>query len=339
MILRTGAIGENATDRSIRKRIQNASLQADLRRRARESGYSVDASVATAADASAEIAVVKAINGSAQNGIGAEYIDVTILLPVGSQEQLLRDIVDEICRTCVSENVKIADAKAEVTPAVGRAVVLAAAWGRSYRKKSSQEAKEKNKSGVFPGQSIVGHSIVMSKWAGVEGTYLLSTILAKRLEDHFPVAMIRRTKNLQSALTVQREAEIAVTSHSAGVSAMVKLGDGGVFAALWELSRVTGRGFTVDLQRIPILQETIEYANDLDINPYQMKSEGSLLMVAMDGNALAGELRQQGIPATVIGQITEVRDKLIVNGEDTRCVDLPQPDALLELLDGGKMGD
>ncbi len=321
MELRTGRIGENATDRSIRKRIQNASLQANVSRFSEENGFGMFADAVT--DTSAEMAIIKAANGLAQRGVRAELVSAVLLLPVGTQEKKLREIVDELCEVCKRESMKIADVRTEVTPAVNRPVVAVTALGKVFESEKSKSRSSKE---------ISGQSIVMTKWAGVEGTYLMSTCLADHISEKFPVAMMQRTKGLRDMLSVQREAEIAVKS-AHGVSCMVKLEDGGVLAALWELSRVSGKGFTVDMTKIPILQETIEYANYLDINPYQMKSEGSLLIVAQDGDALAKELRQQGIPAAVIGEMMNSRDKVIVNGEDTRYVDLPGQDALLGLLE------
>ena len=63
----------------------------------------------------------------------------------------------------------------------------------------------------------------------------------------------------------------------------------------------TRSGFIVDTSAIPILQETIEFANHYDIDPYRMRSAGSLLAVTRDAESLIGKLEDNGIPGTEFG--------------------------------------
>lgn len=45
----------------------------------------------------------------------------------------------------------------------------------------------------------------------------------------------------------------------------------------------------------------MEICNELDINPYELSGNGSLLFVTDQGEMLAEQLQQQKIPAAVIG--------------------------------------
>lgn len=113
-------------------------------------------------------------------------------------------------------------------------------------------------------------------------------------------------------------------------AAMVSLGDGGFFTGLWQLSQKTGCGLEVDLQAVPVLQETIEITNELEINPYAMRSAGSLLIAARDGERLAEYLLHKGAVSARIGKLTGSRDRILRNGEEIRYLDRPQTDALAQ---------
>ena len=120
----------------------------------------------------------------------------------------------------------------------------------------------------------------------------------------------------------------AASSVAAGAGQMVSLSGGGFFAGLWELSKRTACGMIIDLPLVPILQETIEITNYLEINPYLMRSAGCLLIAAPDGKSMAEALQAADIPAVCIGTLQDSNDKIIRNGEELRSLDRPQTDAL-----------
>ena len=113
---------------------------------------------------------------------------------------------------------------------------------------------------------------------------------------------------------------------------MHDLSEGGIFAALWSFADMTGSGLDIDLKQIPLRQETIEYTDHFGINPYQMESAGSLLIAPEDPEALMKEMNAAGIPCGRIGVLTEGRARILRNGEDIRCLDLPGPDSLTAVL-------
>ena len=86
------------------------------------------------------------------------------------------------------------------------------------------------------------------------------------------------------------------------------------------------------LSKIAVRQETIEVCEHFRLNPYQLASGGSFLMLTENGEALADALNQKGIQAAVIGQLTDSNDKIIHNGEDMRYIDRPAPDELMKVF-------
>lgn len=262
-----------------------------------------------------ELAVYAAVNALCAEMILPESFRPVILLPPGSEEERLREIMDQICRVCTAEGLMIEGGHTEVTPAVTRPVVIGSCTGIPM---------ECGSAGLGQGKG----QIIMTKWAGMEG----SCILAEDREDlreAFPETILMRMRALRSYLSVRREAQICAGE---GAEYLTDLSEGGIHAALWRLSVKTRRGFVVDTPAIPMLQETIEFANHYDIDPYRMRSAGSLLAVTKDAGSLIAKLEESGIPAVRIGELTKDHDKILRNEEEIRYLDLPQPDELLRII-------
>ena len=170
--------------------------------------------------------------------------------------------------------------------------------------------------------------IILTKWAGMEGSCILAHD-REDLREVFPETILMRMRGLDRYLSVREEAEICAEN---GAQHLVDLSEGGIFAALWRLSVKARRGFVIDLMDIPVLQETIEFANHYDIDPYRLRSGGSLLAVTGDADALMAKLWLSGIPAARIGELREDRDKILRNEDEIRYLDLPQPDELRKIM-------
>ena len=126
-------------------------------------------------------------------------------------------------------------------------------------------------------------------------------------------------------LSVVKDAGIA---KSIGVSSMHDITEGGVFGALWEVAQASGTGLSIELKEIPIRQETVEICEFYRINPYQLLSTGSLLIVTDNGQELKEVLNRKGIHAELIGKLNDGNDKTIENDGEIRHLDLPAADEL-----------
>lgn len=116
-----------------------------------------------------------------------------------------------------------------------------------------------------------------------------------------------------------------------GAERVWSVGEGGLFAALWQMALDTGCGFRLDLKALPLRQETIEVCEVFDLNPYQLDA-GCYLVLAPHGNDMLWRCRQLGLalgaPLTLVGKLAADRDKAIYNGENIRYLDRPKPDEL-----------
>lgn len=88
-------------------------------------------------------------------------------------------------------------------------------------------------------------------------------------------------------------------------------------------------GMQIEMSRISIRQECVEVCEYYHLNPYQMTSAGTVLMVTRDGNALVRCLEESGARASVLGVTTADHAKVITSGDEVRYLDRPAPDELM----------
>lgn len=242
---------------------------------------------------------------------------LSLTLPEEASEDLLKEMMRQAQRCCEKLHIQIAGGHTEVSAAVRNPIITATAAGRADS--NIRQGRE----------SISDMDIVLSKWIGLEGTAILALENEEELAGRFPMRMIARAQSCEDCLSVASEAAIALKS---GAYTMHDARNGGIFGALWELSREIGVGLTVNLREIPIRQETVEICEFYDLNPYELLSGGALIMVAENGKRLTEALEREGIPASVIGRTNAGNDKIVLNRDEVRYLTMPSADEIYKVL-------
>lgn len=259
----------------------------------------------------------KAVNNIAVTGAEPVGVMLSCMLPEGCEEKELQKMMSQADELCQTLNVQIMGGHTEVTKAVGEPVVTVTGVGR---KKSDNLPDIR---AIKPGQDVV-----VSKWIGLEGTVRVAKEHRNALLTRYPERMIDEAMEFEQFLSIVPEAATALKS---GVCAMHDVRNGGVFGALFELSRRMGVGLSVNLKQIPVKQETIEICEFFDLNPYELLSGGCLLVVTENGEKLVEDLRNENIPAAIIGETISSNDKIVVNGEETRFLEPAGPDEICKI--------
>lgn len=320
--MKSGKPAENVLKRSVLKQVHrvgnknSASVGADCAFFAVPEGQILawcaqEAAVAGQADMG-DVAhtILKCANNLAAAGATPISALIGLMLPEDCGEDRIKVLMEEAASTCGDLGMEIAGGDTNISYTVTEPILSVTALG-------TVRPDEKR----VPAMAKAGQDLVLSKWIGLEGTAILAKAFRKALLNRYPAYLVDTAAGFEQYLSVLPEAGIALKNN---VKAMHDLSQGGVFGALWELAEGSGLGLTADLKKIPIRQETVEVCEVCGVNPYEMRSAGSLLMTAEDGEALAEALQQAGIPAAVIGKLTESRDRILVNGEETRFLDRPK---------------
>lgn len=247
---------------------------------------------------------------------GAELIGImlTILLPDGARESDLREMMERIEEICEELNIEVLGGHTEVAAAVRQPIVTVTGVGKIQKDEITTTA------GLEPSDELV-----MTKWAGLEGTAILAADKEEELISRYSREFIQKGKDMLSHISVVKDAVIA---KKVGISAMHDITEGGIFGGLWEMAAASNVGVEVDLQKIPIKQETIEICEFFDLNPYMLMSSGCLLIATKKGNEMVDMLKKEGIPAAVIGRVTKGNDRIIINHDEKRYLEPPKTDEL-----------
>ncbi|MCI9122903.1 MAG: hydrogenase maturation factor [Eubacterium sp.] len=264
------------------------------------------------------LAIQITVNDLASAGAEPLGVMLTVLLPENFSEQKLRYLMAQAEAACAAVHVQIMGGHTEVTKAVCQPLVSVAGIGKAKKGRLVSTA------GARPGMDII-----ITKWAGIEGTAIIAKEKEAELLEHFPQRFIDQAKRFDQMLSVLAEAQIAVRYH---VSAMHDVTEGGIFGALWEMAEASGVGLEIDLKKIPLRQETIEVCEYFGINPYELISSGSMLMAAADGNTIVRELEKQGIHAVVVGKATQGNDRILYTAQERRFLEPPKSDALYQVV-------
>lgn len=250
---------------------------------------------------------------------GAEPIGIltSIILSEYTEEPDLRRIMMEIEEACNELSIEVMGGHTEVSDVVKRPVITVTGVGKVKKDKLISTG------GLRPGDELV-----MTKWAGIEGTSIIAAEKEDILKKTLPKELIDEAVSYKKLLSVVPEARIAA---ECGATAMHDVTEGGIFGALWEIGAASGVGITADLRKIPIKQETIEICEVFDINPYMLISSGSMLIGCPQGNLLVEKLMENGINAVVIGRATAGNDRIVVNGDETRYLGPAGSDELYKI--------
>lgn len=268
--------------------------------------------VAAPADMVCAYGIHRTLNNIAAAGAEPVGILLSVMLPEGTEEKKLQEMMAQAEEICGRYHVQIAGGHTEVTETINWPVLTVTGIG-----KRNEAAKERR---IKPGQDVV-----VSKWIGLDGTVRIAREHREALLTRYPARMIDEAAEFEQFFSVIPE---AATARKSGVCGIHDASQGGIFGALWEMANGAGVGLEIDLKKLPVRQETIELCEFFDLNPYELSSGGCLLMTAEDGNGLVDALKKEGIPAVVVGKTTDGNDRVLFNEEERRFLEPPKTDQL-----------
>ena len=265
------------------------------------------------------------VNELAAQGVHTGSAEISIEIPADMDKSRMHSIRNHIAKAM--EKLETEDFQLEELHIAGEKCAALRVPQIVITVAGETEQKERIADALLTARA--GQDIVYAGWAGLEGMLRIIGEKEAELRERFTPAFIGQMKAYDSELCGLSKIAVA---DAMGVSVIRQVSRGGILASLWDLAKDTELGLNLDLKKIAVRQETIEVCEHFRLNPYQLASGGSFLMLAENGEALADALNQKGIQAAVIGQLTDSNDKVIHNGEDMRYIDRPAPDELMKVF-------
>lgn len=223
---------------------------------------------------------------------GAEPIGIllTVLLPKDSDLNVLEEIMDGAYKAARELKIEILGGHTEVTEAVNKPIISGTIIG-----------KTKNKNFISSAGAKIGQDVIMTKWAGIEGTSIIASDYEEKLTKVLSKDIIETAKGFIDFISVVPDGLIAGEN---GATSMHDVTEGGILGAAWEIAHCSNVGIDIFIDDIPLMPETIEICKIAGINPYRIISSGSMIITCFDGLSMVDKLNLNGIKATIIGKVT-----------------------------------
>jgi hydrogenase maturation factor len=241
-------------------------------------------------------AVNVSANDIATSGNRPQFMESVVLLPEGTTRQELERIANQIHTSAKSLGISIVGGHTEITPRLGRPIIMVTAFSFVDDFVSSGGAR-------------VGDSMLITKTAGLEGTAIIAGESA-RLGLGIPRGLVRRAEALEKNLSVVEEGVAAFkTGH---VHAMHDCTEGGVLGAAYEMSLVSDVGFELDEDKVPVAAETREICSAVSADPLRLIGSGSLLL-AVESSKVDTVMRvlRRVSTATEVGRFTAKDNRVL----------------------------
>ena len=283
----------------------------------------------------AKRAVYGAVNSMLAAGAAPKAISLSILMPEEAEEKQLKALIKEIDSLCMQENILVLSGHTAVSPYVSTLILSVTAMGSITENRkditANKENNTANKESIADSKgntkqiAVVNADLdlVVAGTVGREGAAMLAAEYAKRLEERYAPSYIEAAKHLFDDGSMTAVADILQEKEVVSVH---DVREGGIFAALWEMAAAANVGLSIDLKNIPIKQHTIEVCEYFNLNPYMLRSGGTLLLACANGARIVEQLKNAGVEAAVIGQTTAGNDRLIRYDDEARFLEPPKMD-------------
>jgi HAD superfamily hydrolase (TIGR01509 family) len=282
-----------------------------------------------ATDAIGKYAVAVNANDLATAGATPRWFITTLLFPVGTTGSKIRHVMEELNEASQNFDITLCGGHTEITDAVTRPVVIGSLAGTVVKDKLIDKCNLRQ-----------GDNVLMTKSIAVEGTAIIAREFGKDLSGKgFKDSEITACKKFIEHISIVEEAGIACKT--GGVSAMHDVTEGGLSTAVTELSIAGRHRIRIDMENIPVFEQTRRLCRAFGISPLGLIGSGSLLICCRPQmkETLLEAIQNAGISVTCIGEVME-KGRGVVAWEGSSPVEWPhfEVDELARLFQDGAHG-
>ena len=246
-----------------------------------------------ATDSIGQYAVLINANDIATSGAKPRWLLTTLLFPSGVTPAEISQVIDELKVFCRKWDITLCGGHTEITDAVNRPVVTGMMAGTVSRSHLIDKRM------MAPGDRVL-----MTKGVAVEGTAIIAREFGERLKGlGMKASEIDSSAKFLANISIITEAQIAAGFEA--TSAMHDVTEGGLATALEELSIAGGHRIKINVDAIPVYDQTRKISRLLDINPMGLIGSGSLLICCREPACedLMKAIGRAGIDINCIGEV------------------------------------
>ena len=260
-------------------------------------------------------AVQVCANDVACTGATPRWFLATLLVPQWFTTDDAARVFEDVLDGCRQLGVTLIGGHSEVTEGIVRPIVMGTMLGEVDRDRL-----------VTTGGAQEGDSIIITKGLAIEGTALLARDRADDLRRAgVSESVIETAVTLLDSpgISVLDDASICVTGGA--VHSLHDITEGGLITALHEVASASGLGIAIEEDSVPVLPETAELCNALEVHALGLLASGSLVatLPAAEVPRLLHDLERAGIDAWEIGQMLPADEGKILFTRHGEEVPLP----------------
>jgi len=232
-------------------------------------------------------------------GVKPRYMSICLLLPPGTTDETVKKFWGQVHEECKKFDIAIVGGHTGIYPGIsyplnGGCTVIGI--GKKEQLTPSSNAK-------------VGDKVIMTKGPAIEAVGILAYQAEKDLEKEFGKDLVERAKKYFLEMTVVKDALTAAKY----AHAMHDATEGGLLNGVYEIAEASKKGVTIYEDKIFIPEEVEKVCDYFKIDPLISISEGTLVITTKEENTnkILQELKNNGIKAYVIGEITEKERKFV----------------------------
>ncbi|MBE0685391.1 MAG: AIR synthase family protein [Anaerolineaceae bacterium] len=257
------------------------------------------------------------VNDIVTTGADPKWMLITLLLPEkNTTVQVIENITDQLIMATKEYVITIIGGHTEVTNGIDRPILSVTLIGTVDKDKL-----------ITPLGAENGDKVFLTKEIAIETVSIISNDFPNKLSPHLTGQELKKAQSYlyDPGISIYKEANLLRDGF--GVTAMHDPTEGGLAAALWELSIASNKTLKVNLNKIPISELTKRICALFSINPLNSISSGALLFTANKKNsdAIMNILEKNQIPVSEIGYVSG--DGIgVINVDQSPPISLPRPE-------------
>jgi hydrogenase expression/formation protein HypE len=247
---------------------------------------------------SATMSLYEVASDVATSGRPPRFVMLDLNLPPGMSDQILRRYWKAINKTCLQLGVSILGGHTGRFEGCDYSIIGGATMWTTCGKNeflTSSMARD-------------GDDLIFTRSAAYGVTSVLARAFPRIVRRHLGAPLFEKAlKYLGGANTVKDSLSAVKTGiHQHGVTAIHDVTEGGTKAAIVEMAEASGLGAVIDLESIPVSEETLEICKLFRIDPLTSLGEGSLLIASRPNRTrrVIDVLQSIGTTATLVGQLS-----------------------------------
>jgi hydrogenase expression/formation protein HypE len=247
---------------------------------------------------SATMSLYEVASDVATSGQSPRYVMLDLNLPPDLSNRVFERYWRSVDKTCIKLGVSILGGHTGRFEGCGYSIIGGATMWTTCRKNeflTSSMARD-------------GDDLILTKSAAYGATSVLTRAFPRTVRRRLgPSVFEKAWKYLSGANTVDDSlSAVKAGIHDHGVTAIHDVTEGGSLAAIAEMANASNLGGVIDMESIPVSEETREICELFHIDPLTSLGEGSLLIASRPNRTkyVLNNLHSKGTKAMVIGQLT-----------------------------------